>query len=139
MPPGQLSVTHYKRLHYHLFQDVYSWAGKFRTVRISKKDSMFCYPENISGEMNILFDKLRQEKHLKSLELKIFAHKAAHFLAELNAIHPFREGNGRTQLAFLTILASQAGHIAVGTLISERPPHRSGRAQFRHPAPVDGV
>ena len=39
-----------------------------------------------------------------------FATKATHFLAELNAIHPFREGNGRTQLIFLTLLAETAGH-----------------------------
>jgi cell filamentation protein len=44
------------------------------------------------------------------LDAATFARKAAHFLAELNAIHPFREGNGRTQLSFLTILAERAGH-----------------------------
>lgn len=60
--------------------------------------------------MSELFSWLAKEKYLTSLSASDFAKKAAHFLAELNAIHPFREGNGRTQLSFLTILADQAGH-----------------------------
>jgi len=47
LPAGRLSVTHYRRVHHHLFQDVYAWAGKFRTVRLSKGASTFCYPEHI--------------------------------------------------------------------------------------------
>jgi fido (protein-threonine AMPylation protein) len=54
---------------------------------------MFCYPENIESEANKLFTKLRQDKFLKGLPSKEFAQKSAHFLAELNAIHAFREGN----------------------------------------------
>lgn len=50
------------------------------------------------------------KKHLKGTTPDTFADKAAHFLADLNAIHPFREGNGRTQLTFLTLLAETAGH-----------------------------
>jgi len=44
------------------------------------------------------------------MDAPTFARNAAHFLAEFNAIHPFREGNGRTQLSFLVILAGSAGH-----------------------------
>jgi cell filamentation protein len=109
-PKGRLSVRHYQALHQHLFQDVYAWAGKFRTVRISKGGSTFCYPEHIPGEMRRLFGALRDDRHLKGMEGAEFGRKAAHFLAELNAIHPFREGNGRTQLAFLAMLAENAGH-----------------------------
>lgn len=47
LPAGRFSVRHYQALHHHLFQDVYSWAGKFRTVRISKGSSAFCYPQHI--------------------------------------------------------------------------------------------
>ncbi|TRL37587.1 adenosine monophosphate-protein transferase [Methylosinus sporium] len=109
-PGGRLSVSHYKALHHHLFQDVYPWAGRFRTVRISKGGSMFCYPENIAGEMRRLFAELQRDGFLQGLTADAFAQRAAHFLAELNAIHPFREGNGRTQLAYLTLLAEKAGH-----------------------------
>jgi cell filamentation protein len=60
--------------------------------------------------MRRLFAGLAEDKHLRELDAIAFATKAAHVLAELNAIHPFREGNGRTQLSFLVVLAHQAGH-----------------------------
>jgi cell filamentation protein len=109
-PAGRLSMSHYRAIHRHLFQDVYAWAGRFRTVRISKGGSMFCYPEHIAGEMRRRFERLRNDRYLAGLDADEFARKAAHFVAELNAIHPFREGNGRTQLSFLTMLAERAGH-----------------------------
>lgn len=110
LPPGRLSVRHYCAIHHHLFQDVYPWAGKFRTVRIAKDGSAFCYPENIAPEMTRLFTSLRQKQFLKNLPWDGFAKEAAAFLSTLNAIHPFREGNGRTQTSFLALLAARAGH-----------------------------
>ena len=110
LPTGRLGYGHYRAIHRHLFQDVYAWAGKIRTVRISKEGSTFCYPEHISREMRRLFQDLARERYYKDLDARTFAGKAAHFLAELNAIHPFREGNGRTQLSYLIALAERAGH-----------------------------
>jgi cell filamentation protein len=110
LPDGRLSVTHYKAIHHHLFQDVYSWAGKFRTGRLTKDMSTFCYPEHISREMKQIFRWLKEQRFLKDRSAHDFFTGAAHFLSELNAIHPFREGNGRTQLTFLTLLANYAGH-----------------------------
>ncbi|MGZ5937519.1 MAG: Fic/DOC family protein [Rhizomicrobium sp.] len=110
LPPGRLSYTHFRSMHRHLFQDVYAWAGKVRTVRIAKDGNAFCYPEHIDREMRCLFGGLAKQKRFRGLDAATFAQQAAHFLAELNAIHPFREGNGRTQLAFLTALAKYAGH-----------------------------
>ncbi len=110
LPNGRLSVTHYKAVHFHLFQDVYAWAGRFRTVRIGKGENMFCFPENIDREMKQLFSKLKLNRHLRDMQRDEFAVGAARFLAILNAIHPFREGNGRTQTVFLALLANRAGH-----------------------------
>jgi cell filamentation protein len=110
LPAGNLGYRHYCAIHRHLFQDVYPWAGKLRTVRIAKEGSTFCYPEHIDREMRRLFAGLSEQKYLVRLDAAAFAKKAAHVLAELNAIHPFREGNGRTQLSFLTVLAERAGH-----------------------------
>lgn len=84
MPSGRLGVSHYKAVHRHLFQDVYQWAGKFRAVRISKGNSMFCYPDHIAGEMARLFSALQKDGHFRGLTPEAFAKKAAHFLAELN-------------------------------------------------------
>jgi cell filamentation protein len=55
LPMGSFSVGHYKAVHRHIFQDIYSWAGEFRSVRISKGQSSFCYPEHIESEMQKLF------------------------------------------------------------------------------------
>jgi len=110
LPTGKLTYAHYRAIHRHLFQDVYDWAGRIRRVRISKGGSMFCYPESIDREMSKLFGALARQKQFKGLTAETFATRAAHFFAELNAIHPFREGNGRTQLTFLTLLAEAAGH-----------------------------
>lgn len=109
LPAGRLSVTHYRAIHHHLFQDVYAWAGKFRTVRIGKDGSAFCYPEHIAREMTALFGDLKRRQYLHDLSRTAFI-AAARFLGTLNAIHPFREGNGRTQMTFLALLADQAGH-----------------------------
>ena len=110
LPVGGLTLKHYRAIHRHLFQDVYTWAGRLRTVRISKPGSMFCYPENIGGQLRILFKHFVAENEFRDLEPEVFTPKVAHFLSELNAIHPFREGNGRTQTVFLSIVADQAGH-----------------------------
>ncbi|MGL9623853.1 Fic family protein [Bradyrhizobium sp. U531] len=104
------NVKHYRAVHAHLFQDVYTWAGRLRTVRISKAGSMFCYPENIGEQLRLLFASLSLENEFRDLEQESFARKAAHFLADLNAVHPFREGNGRTQTVYLSVIANQAGH-----------------------------
>jgi cell filamentation protein len=110
LPEGELDFAHYCAVHYHLFQDVYDWAGKPRTVRISKQDNPFCYPEHIEAQATKLFASLKAGSFLEDLEPDDFAIQAAHFLAELNAIHAFREGNGRTQLTFFAMLADNAGH-----------------------------
>jgi cell filamentation protein len=110
LPSGRLGYSHYRAIHRHLFQDVYVWAGRVRVVRITKGSSTFCYPEHIDREMKRVFGDLQRERFFHGLNAGAFAAKAAHFLAELNAIHPFREGNGRTQLAFLSLLAERAGH-----------------------------
>lgn len=110
LPTGRISVSHYYAVHRHLFQDVFAWAGKPRTVRLAKSGSAFCYPEHIEREMRTLFGELTARRGLSGLSPSEFANQAARFLATLNAIHPFREGNGRTQLTFLALLSDRADH-----------------------------
>lgn len=109
-PSGKLDAAHYCAFHQHLFQDVYPWAGQYRTVRIGKGGNAFCYPEYIASQMNCLFADLKESKFLRNRSARNFADRSAHFLADLNSIHSFREGNGRTQLAFFVLLAEAAGH-----------------------------
>nr|WP_255696784.1 Fic family protein [Sandaracinobacteroides sayramensis] len=110
LPNGRFGVAHYRAIHRHLFQDVYIWAGKFRTVRLAKGGSAFCYPEYIEPEMVKLFARLGADDGLRKRDRGAFVDGATAFLADLNHIHPFREGNGRTQLAFMAWLADRAGH-----------------------------
>jgi cell filamentation protein len=110
LPQGKLSVRHYRLIHHHLFQDVYRWAGRFRTVRTHKGAATFCYPEHIAHQMKQLFAGLKQSRYFAEVSADAFASRAAGFLATLNAIHPFREGNGRSQNTFLGLLAARAGH-----------------------------
>ena len=109
LPEGALDFAHYRELHHHYFQDVYDWAGEVRDIRIGKGGNWFCYPEYIGVEAQRLFGELAARNHLADAPGKReFAEGAAWFLSELNAIHPFREGNGRIQLVFLTMLARNA-------------------------------
>jgi cell filamentation protein len=109
LPNGRFGPAHYRAVHHHLFQDVYSWAGRYRTVRTAKGGNWFCFPEHIERQMDLLFERLRVEPFLPVADADAFFPAAADFLAELNAIHPFREGNGRAQLAFLHLVAARAG------------------------------
>lgn len=109
LPSGRFRARHYRNIHRHMFQDVYRWAGRYRTVRISKADNTFCFPENVAQEMTKIFAWLKAEKFLRGLNRAEFAASSAHFLSELNAIHPFRDGNGRTQLTFMALVAARAG------------------------------
>ena len=110
VPSGRLDADHYCQIHTHLFQDIYKWAGEYRTVRIAKNGNWFCYPEHIDAQMTSVFNGLATDNYLKDLNAKDFASSAAKLLANINAIHPFRDGNGRTQLTFLSLLVDYAGH-----------------------------
>jgi cell filamentation protein len=85
------------------------WAGQFRTVNISKDGHLFGSAGFIEGALRDVFQKLFQESHLRELDRKAFSHRAGFYLGEINAAHPFREGNGRTQREFIRELGVQAG------------------------------
>ena len=72
LPEGDFDPAHYCRVHHHLFQDVYTWAGQYRTVRISKEGNSFCYPEHIPAQMDALFQKLRDAEIFAGLGLESF-------------------------------------------------------------------
>jgi cell filamentation protein len=105
LPQGKLDFAHFCAIHHHLFQDVFDWAGTPRTVRISKQGSAFCFPDHIEAQATKLFSDLAAKNYLEGLPAKDFAENAAHFLAELNAIHTFRR-----QRSHAALLADGAGH-----------------------------
>lgn len=102
-------LKHLQRLHKHIFQDIYDWAGSLRTIRISKGIIMFAYPENIPLEADRLFKMLKSEKFLKNLPMDKFCDRLTFYKTEINMLHPFREGNGRVIREFVRSLAYNCG------------------------------
>jgi cell filamentation protein len=107
---GQFDLAHLQRIHLALFQDVYDWAGKIRTVDISRGNSRFANVRFIKSAANDIFNKLARENRLKGLDAHALSKRLAHYLSEINALHPFREGNGRVQRIFISQLSQSAGY-----------------------------
>lgn len=107
--PGGYDLAHLQGFHQVIFGAVYPWAGEIRTVALAKT-GMFCLPEHIASYAAEVFDHLAAEQHLRGLDRDAFLDRLTHYSGEINALHPFREGNGRTQRAFLSQLARDAGH-----------------------------
>ena len=107
---GSFDLAHLCKIHSYLFQDVYEWAGEVRSVDIIRGDSRFCNVRQIQSYSHTIFSALSAEKYLVNLEPAVFANQLAHYLSEVNAIHPFREGNGRVQRLFISQLAEHAGY-----------------------------
>ena len=100
----------YRSLHKHLFQDLYEWAGQDRSVNIAKGGSRFAAPPYIAHELDKLFSDMAARNDLRGLSRDDFFDRLGHHINELNAIHPFREGNGRTMRHHAAQVAREAGH-----------------------------
>jgi cell filamentation protein len=110
--PGKFDIPHLKAIHRYIFQDVYSWAGEFRSVNIARPGQFyFAFVEQIVATLTTEFQKLSAERHLAGLNAEAFASRAAKYMGELNAIHPFRDGNGRTQREYIRQLALHNGYV----------------------------
>ena len=107
---GQFNLAHLQRIHLALFQDIYDWAGEIRTVDISRGNSRFANVRFIECAANDIFNKLARENWLKGLDADALSKRLAHYLSEINALHPFREGNGRVQRIFISQLSQSAGY-----------------------------
>lgn len=107
---GDFDVKHIKQIHKYLFEDIYPFAGEFRTENIAKGEFRFAQSEYIEPELENLLNKLKKENYLEGLDKKELAIKLAYYLAELNVLHPFREGNGRTNREFIRQLALKNGY-----------------------------
>ena len=110
VPAGDFDLAHLRTIHRHLFQDVYEWAGKLRTVEIAKGDQQFQFRKFIETGMADVHRRLVKANFFRGLTEDAFAAAAAIIIGDVNYVHPFREGNGRTQLHYLEQLADQAGH-----------------------------
>ncbi len=108
MLPGSYDLDHLRAFHREIFGDLYPWAGEIRVVGIARSDP-FCLPQHIEAYSAEVFNELGKERYLRGLNRDSFLDRLTHYFAEVNAVHPFREGNGRTQRAFFRQLSHQAG------------------------------
>lgn len=105
---GKFDFAHLKAIHRVLFFALYEWAGEVRTVDISK-GLMFARAAFLEENAIEIFHHLKKESFLLHSSKKQLPERLAYYLGELNALHPFREGNGRTQRMFLFYLAKING------------------------------
>jgi cell filamentation protein len=127
---GLFDVVHLQRIHRYLFQDVYEWAGHFRTVDIAKGNSYFAHVRHIQSALEIVFEKLSEEQHLRGVNQEAFAHRGSEILGTLNAVHPFREGNGRTQREFVRELAHKNGYWVDWSKVSREELYEASDVSF---------
>lgn len=107
---GNFTKAHLMNIHKFIFEDIYSFAGKLRREQISKADTMFYPPNLIDRELDKVFVKIKEKNMLReSDEEKVFDN-LAYVMAELNIIHPFREGNGRSIREFIRLMAKRMGY-----------------------------
>lgn len=131
-PPSRAFDTrHLRAIHRYIFQDVYDWAGEFRTVNISRPGQFpFAFHDQIRPSLESLFRKLYQERSLAGSSSGEFCCRAAYYFGELNAIHPFREGNGRTQREFIRQLGAAQGHALQWSKVTRNAMSEASRLSF---------
>lgn len=108
---GNFDAKHLNQIHTYLFEDIYPFAGKYRNENIAKGVFRFAEWEYIEPELNRLLNGLKEENYLAGLSREALAERLAYYLSELNVLHPYREGNGRTIREFLRELALKNEYI----------------------------
>lgn len=98
----------YKGIHRLIFGDLYDWAGTVRTINISKKGTVFCDHTELERMGRLRFERLKAQDFFCGMEYEEFVSSVAELYHELNMLHPFREGNGRTLRLFVALLVRNA-------------------------------
>lgn len=107
---GNFDVKHFISIHTYLFEDIYPFAGVFRKENIAKGEFRFAEWEYIDEELAKLLDKLKADNYLQGKDKHEIAQQLAYYISELNVLHPFREGNGRTIREFIRQIALKDGY-----------------------------
>lgn len=128
---GRFDLEHLKAIHKHLFGDIYEWAGEIRDIDLAKDDSYFANHRHIVSAVRPIFKKLAEENYLNGLDTAGFSERAAYYLGEINALHPFRDGNGRVQREFINHLAYRNGYFIEWTNVSQEEMLQASIESFR--------
>lgn len=108
---GEFDIPHFVNIHTYLFEDIYPFAGEFRKENIAKGSFRFAEWEYIEKELQRLLLQLKEENYLQGNDKEKLAQRLAYYTSELNVLHPFREGNGRTIREFIRQLALKNGYV----------------------------
>ena len=110
-----LNETYYISLHKKTFEALYTSAGIYRNVNMSKGESQFCLAQYLDVELKRIFTDLKEDNYLQDIAMdkKAFAKKLAYYQGELIALHPFYELNGRITRLYCDILALSCGYNAI--------------------------
>ena len=114
---GKFSFTHLKNIHQYIFQDIYYFAGKLREEDLVKGETSFCKYEYIQENIVEILLSLKSENYLLDYNLNLMVDRLAFYMAELNIIHPFREGNGRAIREFIRLLALKSHYMIDWSLV----------------------
>lgn len=107
---GNFSKAQLMNIHKFIFEDIYTFAGKIRREQISKADTMFYPPNLIDRELDKVFAVIKEKRMLTETDENKVFDNLAYVMAELNIIHPFREGNGRSIREFIRLMAKRNGY-----------------------------
>lgn len=127
---GNFNFDHLKVIHHELFQDIYDWAGQVRRVDILRENSRFANVRMIDSAAKRIFDGLAQERLFEGKDIEAVAKCLAHYLSEINVLHPFRDGNGRVQRIFISQLAKSAGYGLDYSDLNQQEMYRSMEKAF---------
>ena len=115
------TVRQLQWIHHFLFQDVYEWAGQIRTIDMSKGGGSVFQPLQLfTTGVQYAESTLQNDHMLQGLDRERFIERLAANYDNFNTLHPFREGNGRTQRVFWTLVARDAGWGLDWSQISKR-------------------
>jgi len=132
---GDFSLRHMQDIHRQIFRDVYEWAGEIRTVDLAKGPAsdrtVFVFKENISTVAEKIKTTIEQSNYLRGMEREKFAAKTGELYSELNALHAFREGNGRTTREYLNQLAKESGYQFDFTKVDRQQWNESAKQSVR--------
>ena len=107
---GNFDLEHYKSIHKFLFEDLYSWAGELRKINISKKGTNFANADELEYLCTECFQRPKENNYYRNTDFDYFVENIVDLYCTLNILHPFREGNGRTERIFISQLIRFNGY-----------------------------
>lgn len=133
---GDFDMHHLQDIHFYIFQDLYDFAGKIREEDIAKGNTLFCMSQYIVPNANHLFVELSKDNFLAGKPPDQFAERASYYMAELNMLHPFRDGNGRAIREFIRCLALHCGYTLNWNLVNEHELLAASIKSISDPVPL---